>query len=328
MKDLKISVIVPVYNVENYIRQCLDSICNQTYKNLEILVVDDGSPDNCPQICDEYAQKDSRIKVFHQKNGGQSVARNLALRQCAGDIIAFVDSDDYLELNAYETLINFLVDNDLDIVFMSANIVQDEEILETSFHFYPNGTICAPNEIFRKVLRDEIGGQPYLKIYRKECFENVCFPEGRIYEDLAISHLPFAKAKRDIGFIDISLYNYRVNLNSTSRRFNPSKTYNIHLAFVDHLNYAREYSKDDINICLKKATTFGLGVVHLSWRFDWKAKKQEVYNAKKFLKEHKKEILKCKEFSRGKKISLRLYYYFRPLYYMLAKILKSKKEYM
>ena len=96
MEEL-ISVIVPVYKVEKYIHKCVDSIINQTYKNLEIILVDDGSPDECGKICDEYAEKDNRIIVIHQKNSGQCVARNMGLKKMSGEYVAFVDSDDYLE---------------------------------------------------------------------------------------------------------------------------------------------------------------------------------------------------------------------------------------
>lgn len=106
MNQPKISVIVPVYKVEPYLRKCLDSIVNQTYRNLEIILVDDGSPDNCPAICDEYAAKDARIIVIHQANAGVSAARNAALDIATGDYIGFVDSDDWLELDMYEYLLH------------------------------------------------------------------------------------------------------------------------------------------------------------------------------------------------------------------------------
>lgn len=105
MSEEKITVIVPMYNVERYLRQCLDSIVNQTYKNLEILLIDDGSPDKCGEICDEYSQKDMRIRVTHKKNGGLSAAWNDGLEMATGDWIAFVDSDDWLDLDYFETLL-------------------------------------------------------------------------------------------------------------------------------------------------------------------------------------------------------------------------------
>ena len=102
MVQPKISVIVPIYKVEPYLRRCLDSIVNQTYRNLEIILVDDGSPDNCGNICDEYAQKDLRIEVIHKENGGLSSARNIAIDKANGDYLAFVDSDDWLDTDMFE----------------------------------------------------------------------------------------------------------------------------------------------------------------------------------------------------------------------------------
>ena len=105
-KNPLISVIVPVYKVEQFIHRCVDSILNQTYTNLEIILVDDGSPDRCGEICDEYAEKDSRIRVIHQKNGGPSAARNAGLDICTGEYIAFVDSDDYIEPDMLQQLLS------------------------------------------------------------------------------------------------------------------------------------------------------------------------------------------------------------------------------
>lgn len=115
MEDL-ISVIVPVYKVEKYINKCVDSIINQTYTNLEIILVDDGSPDNCGNICDEYAKKDNRIKVVHKENAGVSSARNIGLEKSSGKYITFIDADDYVEKNYCEELLNILKIENADCV--------------------------------------------------------------------------------------------------------------------------------------------------------------------------------------------------------------------
>lgn len=111
-----LSIIVPVYKVEKYLRQCLDSIVNQTYENLEIILIDDGSPDNCGKICDEYAQRDNRIKVIHKENGGLSSARNIGTQIAKGEYITYVDSDDWLDKNMYSELISALEKYNLDMV--------------------------------------------------------------------------------------------------------------------------------------------------------------------------------------------------------------------
>ena len=117
--NYKVSIIVPVYNVEKYIHKCIVSILSQTYKNLEIILVDDGSPDNCGKICDEYASNDNRIIVIHQKNGGLSAARNAGLNISTGNFIVFVDSDDYLENSAIEDCIHYIKINSCDILIFN-----------------------------------------------------------------------------------------------------------------------------------------------------------------------------------------------------------------
>ena len=123
----KISVIIPIYNVERYLRRCVDSVLNQTYRNLEVLLVDDGSPDGCPQICDEYARRDSRVTALHKKNGGLSSARNAAL-DCplTGDYVTFVDSDDWIAPDAYEYCINLLERYGADAVQFEVKMTSDE----------------------------------------------------------------------------------------------------------------------------------------------------------------------------------------------------------
>ena len=124
-----ISVIVPVYKVEQYLDNCINSLLAQTYKNLEIILIDDGSPDNCPAICDEYAKKDSRIIVVHKQNEGVSVARNVGINIAKGNFIAFVDSDDSIEPNMYEKLIEKQQTEDFDLVFCRYNYEQNGETI-------------------------------------------------------------------------------------------------------------------------------------------------------------------------------------------------------
>ena len=120
-----ISVIVPIYKVEEYLYKCVKSILAQTYTNLEIILVDDGSPDNCPAICDEFAAKDSRVTVVHKKNGGVSSARNVGLDTATGEYIGFVDGDDYIEPTMYETLYKYIVDNNTDVSVINCRIVDE-----------------------------------------------------------------------------------------------------------------------------------------------------------------------------------------------------------
>lgn len=214
MEDL-ISVIIPVYKVEKYINKCIDSIINQTYANLEIILVDDGSPDNCGKICDEYAEKDNRIKVIHKKNGGLSEARNYGIDISKGRYIAFVDSDDYVSDNYIEYMYKLLKDNNADMSICGIQIVNDEhkkyKVVETNVDVYTT------EEAFENLLYAEgIEVAAYGKLYPKEYFDDVCFPVGEKYEDTAIMAVLMNKAKK-IVFGSQKCYFYYTRPGSISR---------------------------------------------------------------------------------------------------------------
>lgn len=176
-----ISVIVPVYKVEAYLDKCVFSIVNQTYKNLEIILVDDGSPDSCPDICDEWAKKDSRIKVIHKENGGAGKARNTALKIAKGDLIAFVDSDDFLHCQMYEYLYS-LMTPEIDIAECEILYTSDESFFETDT--VNEKKLCSAEEAMRYHIIDECFKQtPPNKLYRRKTLENVFFPEGNKIDD-------------------------------------------------------------------------------------------------------------------------------------------------
>lgn len=210
--DELISVVIPVYKVEKYIRKSLDSVLNQTYKNLEVIIVDDGSPDNCPKIIDEYANKDNRIKVIHQKNGGLSNARNSGIKIATGEYIAFVDSDDTIRLDMYEILYNLAKKYNADISMCNllnvseddnSNIIipesKDEEVVENVF---------TKVEALRHVLLDDkIGNYVCTKFFKRKLFENVLFPDGKVYEDAATTYKLMDKAER-VAYINLNLYYY------------------------------------------------------------------------------------------------------------------------
>lgn len=182
-KQPLISVIVPIYNVEPYLRTCVDSILNQTYHNLEIILVDDGSPDGCPAICDEYAEKDPRIRVIHKKNGGLSAARNAGLAIYTGEYIMFVDSDDWLTAHAVETL--FTLTNNYGAQLVIGNYVRDSDPSE--FHVQSGEhsiQIMNCSEAMENMLRT--GCSSWARLYKSTIHKNILFPIGEINEDEAI----------------------------------------------------------------------------------------------------------------------------------------------
>lgn len=216
MEDL-ISVIVPVYNVEKYINRCIDSIINQTYKNLEIILVDDGSQDSSGQICDDYSKKDSRIKVIHKENNGVSSARNTGLDNVTGEWIAFIDADDWIEKNYCEMLINEK-QKDIDIIGCGYKRVNGNSVKRIN---YDNKTIMFDNiEFINKLLNVQNGyGFVHTKLYRRSLIGNIRFDvKLRVAED-ALFNIQIASNTNKIKIINHDLYDYRINTNSAVRLY-------------------------------------------------------------------------------------------------------------
>lgn len=203
----KISIIIPIYNVEKYLKRCLDSVVNQTYKYIEIILVNDGSPDNCGKICDEYAKIDSRIKVIHKENGGLSSARNAALDIVSGEYIMFVDSDDWISENSLEQL-NEYINMDYDIINFKFSFVEEktENIIEFNGRT-ENSYECDLLSYIDKLFSGELDFFIWNKLYKRDLFDGVRFPEGRNYEDLATIYKLYFKAK-SIIVTDFTLYYY------------------------------------------------------------------------------------------------------------------------
>ena len=179
-----VSIIVPVYKVEKYLDKCIESIVGQTYENLEIILVDDGSPDNCPAMCDRWAEKDSRIKVIHKENGGLSSARNAGLDACTGEYIYFLDSDDYIADNCIEMLFNAIVSDGSDMCIGNLMSVDESENFVDSY-VCPKQRILTPEDIFSTYGNES----PIIfivacgKLYKTKLFSNIRFPENKLHED-------------------------------------------------------------------------------------------------------------------------------------------------
>lgn len=190
-----ISVIIPVYKVEKYVEKCIQSVINQTYENLQIILVDDGSPDNCGKICDEYAKKDHRIEVIHKSNGGLSDARNKGLEIAKGEYIGFVDSDDYIEADMYEVLYNLLKQYNADVSICNFYTVSQGKI---SIKNADNG-INEYNriEILKEILLDKnIQSYAWNKLYKKELFDEIKYPIGKKYEDIGTTFFLLEKCNK------------------------------------------------------------------------------------------------------------------------------------
>ena len=280
----KISIIVPVYRVEKYLDRCIESLVNQKYKNIEIILVDDGSPDNCPKMCDEWAKKDSRIKVIHKENGGLSDARNYGLNIATGDYIGFVDSDDFVSVEMYKTLIELLESNDADI-----SICQ--------YAKFSKGSIPAfTNEEKIHIFRDSnetlnhlfCGNIPVVnavwnKLYKKELFDGIRFPVGLIFEDRFITHKIILKSRKSVVIMS-KLYGYLVNREeSIMGNWNYLKIKNLILASNTRYSELKENKKilNALNSSRGKDIYNSHALVTIM-------KNEEIYNSPEMISEHEK----------------------------------------
>lgn len=211
----KITIIVPVYNVEQYLDECVGSIVNQSYRNLEIILVDDGSTDSSADMCDRWADNDSRILTIHQSNSGPSVARNNAIEQCTGNLITFVDSDDTIAPQYIETLYNNLTNTDADIASVSLNLLAEEQIKKSSPVVTMSSHEAIENILYQHNLENAVAG----KLYRRHLWDNVRFRNGIYYEDLEVFYHLYLQANR-ITHQDTTLYFYRQHSSSRMGSFN------------------------------------------------------------------------------------------------------------
>lgn len=210
-----ISIIVPIYNIENYIEECVQSIINQSYKDLEIILVDDGSSDNSPLICDELAKKDNRIRVIHKKNGGLSSARNAGIEIAKGEYFGFVDGDDIINKDMYDYLLNIAIKEEADIVQCEyKRFTEKSEIIDENYH--NEITIFSNIDAMKNLHKPGINISSIViwsKIYKRELFEGIIFPKGKIHEDENIAYKLFYKANKLI-YTKRELYYYRNTPNS------------------------------------------------------------------------------------------------------------------
>ena len=259
MNNILVSIILPIYNVEKYLNRCMDSLLNQTLKDIEIIMVDDGSPDNCPQMCDEYAKKDNRVKVVHKENGGLGYARNSGLDVATGEYVAFVDSDDYVDLGMYEKLYKAAEENNNEAVFCGFKK-----------EFSPNRFIeCKECDTYTEYASDKmnelvldfIAAPPHCKseyihdmsvwhsIYKRSIIEenNIRFISERDYasEDIPFQ-IDFLKCCKKVGFIPDIFYVYCYNGGSLTKSFKPEKFKKIQALYYLLKERTLENDKDSL----------------------------------------------------------------------------------
>jgi len=236
-----ISVIIPVYNVEPYLKKCLDSVVTQTYKEIEIILVDDGSTDGSGPICDEYAAQDKRIRVIHKRNGGLSDARNVGLDRCSGRYVTFIDSDDYVASDYVERLYRILVEYNADIAVCDY------------FEFYGDEPVQTPEKGEKIIVFDKLQALEQLygkystqltvawsKLYKTELFKDLRFPVGKVHEDMFMAHRVLYKS-HIVVFTTKQSYFYRRRKGSiTNRRFTSKNRLDAISALKERVNFFME----------------------------------------------------------------------------------------
>lgn len=320
-----ISIIIPVYNVDKYLCQCLDSVINQTYKNLEIILVDDGSSDYSGKICDDYSKKDNRITVVHKENGGISSARNIGLNVAKGQYISFVDSDDWVENNFIEYLYSYA--NKDTIVCCSYNRIENNKIVIHSL-----GKLIKCDELtFINLLQDsmlncfagkdidQLGSPVWNKLYPAWIFHNIRFPEGKTAEDAFIILKLFNKINR-VVICPSSNYNYRARENSIVATINKTNLKDYLDAYLEQENDLQSCDNYDLLKKAKLITVYAAIMNYCLYRYEfYNLNKKEIETLKNIVNDRKKYIP-----TSLKKLQLKLFLFLNAEF-ILKVIYKLKK---
>ncbi len=281
----KVAVIVPVYNVEDYLQQCLKSIVAQTYKNLEIILIDDGSTDNSPQICDEWANEDKRIKVIHQNNKGLSESRNIGVSVSTAEYISFVDSDDYIDAEMIEKCMNIVCSDDADIVVFDVCKVNEKCEIISNTEDFTEGMISR-EEALILLAEGKIHDYAVNKIYKRNLFDNIGFPIGKRFEDIATTYKIFMNAEK-IYCLQQSIYFYRKREGSITETMSSIALRDL---FEVRKNRYYDILKIDGNAARKALESTIISALRFYDRCLWDNVDPEAMNdAVEFLKEHKRE---------------------------------------
>ncbi|WP_456277307.1 glycosyltransferase [Bacillus sp. AK128] len=272
----KISIIVPVYKVEPYLEKCIESILSQTFRNFELILINDGSPDNCGNICDGYSKKDSRIKVIHKQNGGLSSARNAGLEIAQGDYIGFVDSDDWIEPEMYELLLNLCEENNCEISSCSSIIHYSDKTIVNGGH---TKQIYNRNVAMRIMLEGDLYDEVvWTKIFKRNVIGDIRFTEGIVYEDTDFTYRVIHNSS-SVGCIGKPMYHYIKRENSTMDQAIKNIRIDSVLVYNNMFNFLENNYPELKKLIVKKLTDSCLHVLRLisiNNRFD--SYKNEYYS--------------------------------------------------
>ena len=296
MKDL-VSIIVPIYNIEKYLIRCIESILAQTYKNIEIILVDDQSIDKSTEICDSYAKLDNRIKVIHKLNGGVADARNVGITTATGKYLVFIDGDDYVNKDMVEKLYNAVEVNDADIAICNYEYVNENGEIISSINrkvFENNLNEILIDEVIYWKNYNDYDKIYYVvlwnKIYKREVFGDLKFPKGKIHEDEAILHRLLNRCEK-IVCLNEKMYNYVQRHGSIMNRKMSIKSLSYIETIINRINYLCKKEINNYN-----GAIFTTGVIRLlDYRNDNIAINEKYYIYQRKMKEEAKYLLFAKK---------------------------------
>ncbi len=320
----KISVIVPVYNVEKYLEKCVESIIAQTYSNLEIILVDDGATDSSGLICDRYAENDKRIKVIHKENGGLSSARNAGIVAAEGEYIGFVDSDDYIEKNMIELLAEELISNDADMSVCGVyNVYQERKIPQCS---KIERFVCGGEEAYKLLMIGEkIPGTVCNKLFKRKMIQQLRFPEGKLYED-AFFHINLMPLIKKVAVNTTPMYFYVHRKGSiTTAKFNSRG-----------MDVIEAYEKNYLSVKQNYPAIIDVAEFRVEWAYfvvmdrmmecDHYWTIPEYKKVKRFLKKKAPAILTSRYFRKSRRIGALALMLNIKLYCLLSRINRAQRE--
>ena len=322
----KITVIVPVYNMAKYLRTCFDSILAQTYKNFELLIVNDGSTDESPAICDEYAEKDPRVRVIHTHNQGQDMARNTALRNVHTDLIAMVDADDCVNCHFLEYLARAMEETDADMVYAHAkNFETDDQIdyMEEKEYHAENVVSFSQEELFTNLCKHyNIGMVVPHKLYRRRVFDGVWYPPVRVNIDEWTVHHLYLNCQK-LSCVKIPLYYYRYSPEGMTRNFSLRKISGVK-ALLDRIETIKGIGREDLLPALYKKFYEKFEDFYLDCRASGLKPQKEYYKLKpQVRKAYRIAISKQTDtFDRKQLFAKKMLGYNCRLYYFLRKLTK------
>jgi len=324
-QNVLISVIVPVYNVQQYLPKCVNSILTQTYANLEIILVEDGTKDDSGKICDEYAMKDSRVRVIHKPNGGLSSARNAGLDVAQGAYVAFVDSDDWLEPETYESMLSLALQENVKLVCAGRYDVDGETGEKTLGLCPPYREVISGEELVRRIFTwENIDSAAWDKLYHRSLFRERRYPVGKIVEDVPVTYLIALEAGQ-AAMLNKPVYNYLHRAGSITTASVSEKTFH----FSQHTEAIYPYIRDNypnLADCARYLRVRSLVYNLLSLELAGKDVRQtycvQYAASRKALSEHFFFILKSPLFGRQERLTdllliLGVYRYLRVVYHMI-----------